>query len=125
MEIQTLSLKKRRRHLMIGKYLSPIVTAGLTATMLSFAAPVLAETESVSMTHTVRYSDIDLSTANGRQTLDHRVEVAINSMCAEPVLGNQQEMQAFQDCRADARVQAATKVNALLAVVGKKYASAR
>ena len=110
---------------MIGKYLSPIVTAGLTVTMLSFAAPVLAETNAVSMTHTVRYSDIDLSTAGGRQTLDRRVEVAINSMCAEPVLGNREEIRAFQDCRADARAQAATKVNALLAVVGKKYASAR
>ena len=110
---------------MIGKYLSPIVTAGLTATMLSFAAPVLAETDGVKMIHTIRYTDIDLSTQSGRQTLERRVEVAINSMCAEPVLGNHEEIQAFQDCRANARTQAATKVDALLAVVGKKYASAR
>jgi UrcA family protein len=110
---------------MIGKYFSPIVAAGLTATMLSFAAPVLAETDGVSMTHIVRYSDIDLGTANGRQILDHRVNVAINSMCAEPILGSREEIQAFQDCRADARAQAATKVSALLAMVGKKYASAR
>jgi UrcA family protein len=110
---------------MNGKYLSPIVTAGLTAMMLSFAAPVLAETDSVLMTHNIRYSDIDLSTTSGRQKLEHRVEVAINSMCAEPVLGNLDEMRAYDECRATARADAAPKVAALLATAGKKYASAR
>jgi UrcA family protein len=110
---------------MTGKYLSPIVAAGLTAAMLSFAAPVLAETDSVTMVHAIRYTDIDLSTPNGRQTLEHRVDVAIESMCAEPVLGNREEIRAFEDCRATARADAAPKVAALFAMVGRKYASAR
>lgn len=46
------------------------------------AAPASAETASVVRTEQVRYGDLDLASADGRATLDHRIRAASRRVCA-------------------------------------------
>ncbi len=61
----------------------------------------------------VRYSDINLATAAGQQTLDNRIEKAVRTVCRVNDLntGSRQITQEKRDCvtkaRADARQQVA------------------
>lgn len=53
-----------------------LLSASLAVSSASFAEPTKARQ--------VRYNDLDLSTANGVNVLDRRIERAVNEVCLDP-----------------------------------------
>lgn len=76
--------------------------AAICLSSVSTAPAVAAE-----MTVKVAYSDLDLATDAGRITLENRINAAIKTACARPlVIRDLKAMQAWEGCKADASASA-------------------
>jgi UrcA family protein len=94
--------------------------AALTVTATSFAAPPSGNPPSV----TVRYSDLDLSTAAGATVLYHRISAAARQVCPDSYTRDLGMLAASQRCQADAIAQAVRELNnPQLAVVHAAHVS--
>lgn len=71
----------------------------LPALALAFAAPVAAETVSFA----VPYGDLDLTKAEGRDTLDRRLTRAARQVCGDRSARSVALIAARKDCLADVR----------------------
>jgi UrcA family protein len=83
---------------------------GLAATCL-FAGAALAETTTIvqsqaqghiTLQQQVRYNDLDLSSADGRATLNRRVRFAASDVCDGKNVSNTRSPVAYLDCYTDA-----------------------
>jgi UrcA family protein len=88
---------------MIGKFALPIVAAGLTTAFGLFAAPVMADPAKSAPRVTIDYRGVDLTSVEGRQTLDRRVDNAIDKICGRPVFGTHDENEILGECRREMR----------------------
>ncbi|MED5547373.1 MAG: UrcA family protein [Pseudomonadota bacterium] len=62
----------------------------------------------------VRYSDLDLDSASGRDALDLRLVRAVKSVCGAPDLRELQEMAQMRDCRVTSLARAHADRDALM-----------
>jgi UrcA family protein len=72
------------------------------------AAPALAA-DPGARTAKVRHADLDLSTAQGRATLNRRIAAATEAVCGSYAGASVDEQDAIGRCRADARRQVAAQ----------------
>lgn len=79
------------------------------------AAPALAEPVSRTTSIAVSYADLDLSRAEGVQTLSHRLKSAIDQVCGKPHdTASQTVARKIRACRATAMDQAVAAIDAPL-----------
>ncbi len=95
---------------MTGTILRPLVAAAL----LAIAAPAFAEPVDNSANVTINTAGIDLTSANGRQALDRRVQNAINAICGAPIYGTREEAEDLRACRDETRAAVQPQVQAML-----------
>lgn len=88
----------------------------LFVSCLSLAATTQARAEVHDGPVSVSYADLDLSRAEGRATLEHRVGLAVRKVCPTPA-GPQPLVVAerLRDCQAQARSSAADQLIAVYA----------
>ncbi len=114
---------------MTGKFASPLVSNGLLAGMamalMTIATPAMADTPLQTHKVLVSIANLDLSSPQGRNILERRVNAAINTLCGTPVFGDRAEAEALQECRDEARAAAQPKIKEILSRASVTVASAR
>ena len=91
-----------------------IIRPLVTAALLAFAAPAFADLADSSARVTISTSDIDLTSAKGREALDRRVQSAVNRICGTPILGTREEAEALGTCRTETRAAVQPQVQTML-----------
>jgi UrcA family protein len=87
-----------------------IALSAFAAVLLSGAAHA-AEVETVSVS--VPYGDLDLTTEAGQAALDGRIAAAVKEVCAKPVMiRDLKAMTAWAECRKSAADSAAEQIGA-------------
>jgi UrcA family protein len=80
------------------------------------AAPALArDSAPTPRSQIVRYSDLNLSSVAGRQTLDRRIAVAVRQVCGQASDADIRGKNAVHRCRADTAKSVAARREAALA----------
>lgn len=99
--------------------------AAAVATTLASTAPVLAQPDSMlePTTRVVRYDDLDLTSARGRERLDTRMRMAVNSACGHWSARSLSEKAIVEKCRAAARAQGEVKVAEAIRNAAARYAA--
>lgn len=104
------------------KLTNVLVSSALAVSLL--AQPVLAGTTTRSVA--VATADLDLSSAQGRATLDTRLDAAVRSVCAPAAHYPLVEMRDYDRCTADASESAKLrKVELIAAAEGQTRTLAR
>jgi UrcA family protein len=85
--------------------------------LLVAAVPAFAGDKPVPPTARVTTADLDLSTANGRRTLDRRLRAAIDQVCAAADAAPRTGILSNDRCRSVAATSARRQRNVLLATV--------
>jgi UrcA family protein len=85
--------------------------------LLVAAVPAFAGDKPVPPTARVTTADLDLSTAAGRQTLDRRLRVAIDKVCADADAAPRTGILSNDRCRSVAATGARRQRNVLIAAV--------
>jgi UrcA family protein len=81
------------------------VVSALASLALAGIAPVAAATGDVTLQ--VKYSDLNLASAEGIEALEARIETAVKAVCAKPeIMRELKSMQAWESCKADATAKA-------------------
>lgn len=96
-----------------------IVLTIATLASISFAVPAVAQ-ERVNVSKQVSYSDLNLSTESGMQTLNRRIRQAAEYVCGGRVNGRLAEQMAFTQCVTKARHDSEA---AMTAKMGTTFAS--
>ena len=100
----------------------PVLAA---ATLAGAAAPALAE---AAPSVAVSYTDLNLTTPEGRKALEARIAAAVDTVCARPHLSSVEQGHAWAECRelatADAQRQASEVIAAAEAAETVQVASA-
>ena len=91
---------------------SILLLAGIA---VACAAPVLAAPVSVR----VSFAGLDLSSAEGRATLDHRITDAVTQVCGDTSVRELDRMIAVRQCRRDAFASARPQVEQAVAAKNK------
>ncbi|AKH43079.1 UrcA family protein [Altererythrobacter atlanticus] len=86
----------------------------------AFAGPVAAEETSVA----VSVADLDLSSAEDTQTLNARINSAVNTVCPRPDVRDLKANVAWEECKAEARSGALNQVAFARPFEGVELASA-
>jgi UrcA family protein len=103
--------------------MAKIINIALAAAVLAtgLAVPAMAgDTEKVSVE--VRYDDLNLTSASGRERLETRVRSAVRRICRVGVSKNLELIRAAQTCATQAMVDADTKMASLIESKGVAYA---
>jgi len=85
-----------------------VVSAAASLLAMGIAAvPAAAETVSVS----VKYADLNLASAQGVETLESRIAIAVKDVCAKPeTIRDLKSMAAWESCKAEAAAMAREQV---------------
>ena len=88
-----------------------IIITAIAASLASVAPVIAADTMFEPTTRVVRYDDLDLASAKGRERLQARVRMAVNSVCGHSD-GRRtlSEKMAAERCRKAARQQSEAQV---------------
>jgi UrcA family protein len=86
--------------------------------LLVAAVPAFADDKPAPPTVRVTTADLDLSTATGRRTLDRRLRVAIDQVCAAADAAPRTGIIPLDRCRSVAGSSARRQRNVLIAAVG-------
>lgn len=105
------------------KTLLPTVLFALTAVASPANATTAMET-TVATNRIVDASDLDLTTASGKDTLDRRLAVAVKAVCAADEPGNLPVHIAVRACRNHAREGVIAQRNAMVAAAREARAHA-
>ena len=97
--------------------LKPILFAAAAVASAITAAPVFAKPISPEV-RVVSYADLDLSSAAGRNRLDHRIQAAVREVCGAAPSFDLARRHAVRDCIAETR--AAVRLPAAPASVGTR-----
>lgn len=99
--------------------------AAAVATTLASAAPVLAQPDYVIETNQriVRYDDLDLSSPRGRERLNTRVRMAVNSVCGVWSARSLSEKALVQRCRDKAMKDGEVKIAKAVREAAARYAA--
>ena len=89
----------------------------MTTVLMVAAVPAFAGDKPVPPTARVTTADLDLSTATGRHTLDRRLRIAIDAVCAGADAAPRTSIIATDRCRLTAAASARHQRNALIAAV--------
>lgn len=102
-------------------------SAILALTLLGLGAPALAEPVATPRSQAVRTADLDLSKQSDRTRLDHRIRVAVNSVCGEALSVDLVGQNEVQRCREETKLRVEARVNAAVAAAqpSTRVASAR
>lgn len=85
-------------------------------------APAMAQADTTPQV-TIRYSDLDLATADGRERLDTRVRLAIRTMCNSEPRQSLRQRAASLECAANAQRSVNPQVASLLKGSSARFAS--
>jgi UrcA family protein len=89
-----------------------IALSAFAAVLLSGAAHA-AEVETETVSVSVPYGDLDLTTDAGQAALDGRIAAAVKEVCAKPVvIRDLKAMTAWTECRKSAASSAAEQIGA-------------
>jgi UrcA family protein len=97
------------------------IAAALVATALP--ATAIAQEPTASASIAVRYGDLDLGTAAGRQSLDSRVSAAVRRVCARVVGGGVEDWIDHWRCLREASARALTSTRLAIAQANRDRAS--
>lgn len=99
--------------------------AAALATTLASAVPALAEPDNMLeiTSRIVRYDDLDLNNARGRERLDTRMRTAINAVCGVWSARILAERALVEKCRDSARKQGEVKVAEAIRNAAARYAA--
>ena len=86
----------------------------LTASLLSAAITPAFAAEPTIATSTVRSGDLDLGTASGQQTLEHRLSIAIVDACGNASNIDLEGQNAVRFCRVEARAKVVAERDRLI-----------
>jgi UrcA family protein len=92
------------------------MTRTLLILLLAAAATTPLTAEPVRTSRSVETADLDLSTAAGLRTLDHRLTIAIVDACGEASDVDMEGANAVRACRADARARVAAERDRIVAL---------
>lgn len=117
--------------LIIGTESSPLMTrkmilfAAAVATTLASTAPVLAQPDSMTepTQRIVRYDDLDLTNARGRERLNTRVRMAVNSACGYASAQSLTERKLVDTCRKKALKSSEPEIAEALRKAAARYAA--
>lgn len=101
---------------------STLITASVALAAIGGAAPAMAQDDDAPRV-LVRYDDLNLSSAAGRQRLDTRVRLAIRSVCMVGPRVSLRERAESRECEKQARLRVDPQVALLLNGDGAKFAS--
>jgi len=76
---------------------------------LCVAPAAVAQTNDAPIVRAVGHEDLDLGTARGRNSLDRRIEIAINTACGDTSSADPRGWKAVKRCRIDAATRVATQ----------------
>ena len=82
--------------------LKPILFVAATLASAITATPVFAKPVAPAV-RTVSYADLDLSTAAGRNRLEHRIQAAVRDVCGEASGVDLARRQSVRDCIVETR----------------------
>ena len=108
-----------------GKFALPIVAIGVAMAFGTIAAPVMADTVAGGPRVTIDYRGVDLTSASGRETLDRRVNTAIDEICGQPVYGTRDETSVLRQCRREMRARIEPMVATALVSASARSTSPR
>lgn len=99
--------------------------AAAVATTLASTAPVLAQPDGMlePTKRVVRYDDLDLTTAKGRERLDVRMRMAVNSACGYWSARSLSEKAVVDKCRDAAKEQGEVKIAEAIRKAAARYAA--
>ena len=99
--------------------------AASVATTMASAAPVLAESDGMlePTTRIVRYDDLDLTNARGRERLNTRVRSAVNLACGLWSARSLSEKQLVDQCRTQAMKSSEIKIAEAVRKAATRYAA--
>lgn len=80
------------------------LAGALCLTSAATAAP-----DHTPIVRTVSHQDLNLGTAKGRNSLDRRIEIAINTACGDASSADPRGWKAVKHCRTDAAARVATQ----------------
>lgn len=86
------------------------IVAAIAASLASAAPVTASENMFEPTTRVVRYDDLDLTSAKGRERLETRVRVAVNSACGHWDVRSLNEKAMAERCRKAARTQSEAQV---------------
>ena len=86
------------------------IVAAIAASLASAAPVTAAENMFEPTTRVVRYDDLDLTSAKGRERLETRVRMAVNSACGYREARSLSEKVMAERCRKAARQQSEAQV---------------
>lgn len=85
-----------------------IIDVAIATTLVAVGvAPAVAQAQPV----TIEYADLDISSDQGVQTLEQRVEAGIRKACERPSIREVRGMRDYQACVDSAREQAAEQLS--------------
>jgi UrcA family protein len=93
----------------------------LLAAAVLAASPSLAASDQSDVTGRVRFSDLDLASANGKAALRKRIEDAASRVCGDSTIVTAQMDVAAFVCRQDAIRKAQSQVDTVLAAVSARH----
>lgn len=94
---------------MFTRLVLPALALGLAAPISAVAAPVAAQTSVA-----VRYADLDLTKAAGRDMLEQRLERAVRNVCGDRPVRDLRAMDGYNACIASARASYQSQVELAL-----------
>lgn len=102
-----------------------ILFAAAVATTLASTAPVLAQPDGMTepTQRIVRYDDLDLTNARGRERLNTRVRMAVNSACGYASAQSLTEKRLVDDCRKKALKSSELEIAEALRNAAARYAA--
>ncbi len=82
---------------------------------LCLAPAAVAQTQDAPIVRAVGHEDLDLGTARGRNSLDRRIEIAINTACGDASSADPRGWKAVKRCRTDAAARVAGQRDQVIA----------
>jgi UrcA family protein len=93
------------------------LVAAATAVSLTAVAPALAQDVAQPAVIEIDYSDLDIRSANGSQTLAGRIQAGVKLACDRPYIRDLKAMLSWQECRDSATSQAVEQLARIGATV--------
>ncbi|BBC71141.1 conserved hypothetical protein [Altererythrobacter sp. B11] len=100
-----------------------IITAFAALTVAGAIASPAAAADATAPSVTVSTADLDLSSSAGRETLESRIDAAVNNVCRRPDVRDLRANMAWEECKAEARSSALTETAFARPFAGVELAS--
>lgn len=79
------------------------ILAIAATSLVTLAAPVLAQDSLTTALVKIRYDKTELTTASGQRDIARKINFAVDRVCGDQVLGTKEEVDMIRDCKQTAR----------------------